>query len=108
MIPKLLILILLFGLVEPFFEVLLDHMEIIEQNTSLIDFSQLKVRKIKKIRSLIGEIKLHIPIGNDIMFELKAYKKQGGEYRLMPYKLQPSPFCDFLAQDSKNWNNLKI
>lgn len=98
---KVLILILLIKLVESYFDAQMDRFEVLYQNLSYSDFSQLKVRKVNKVRSLVGEIKFFVPFGNDITIEAKAYKKQGGEYRQMPYKFPPMPFCDFLIQDRK-------
>ena len=41
----------------------------------------------------------HIPVGNNIQIEIKFLKKQGGEYRYMPYTLGPGPLCDMSAND---------
>lgn len=58
-----------------------------------------KVKKVNKIRSVFGWFFLHVPFGNDIKIEVKTLKKQGGEYRYLPYKLIPTPFCDALESD---------
>lgn len=31
--------------------------------------------------------------------EIKTLKKQGGEYRYLPYTIPPSPYCDALESD---------
>lgn len=31
--------------------------------------------------------------------ETAAFVKQGGEYRLMPYRITPNPLCKFCAED---------
>ena len=103
MFHKSLILILLINLVQSYFDVQVDRFELLYQNTSYFDWSGLKVRKVNKKRSIVGDVKFFVPIGNEIMFIGNAYKKQGGEYRLMPYKVQPTPFCDFLRKDGKFW-----
>lgn len=106
MLIKVLIIILLINLVVSYFDVQIDRFEVLFQNTSFFDWSGLKVRKIQKIRSIVGEIDFFVPIGNDIMFSGLAYKKQGGEYRLMPYKVQPTPFCDFIKKDGLLQNSI--
>lgn len=35
---------------------------------------------------------------NSVLCHVTAYKKQGGEYRLMPYKIK-KPLCEFLEED---------
>ncbi|KAL7010912.1 hypothetical protein ACKWTF_014010 [Chironomus riparius] len=85
---------------KPYFEVLTDRLEELENNNQLFDFSGLKVRKVNKTRSFIGDIVLINPLGDDIFLEIAAYIKQGGEYRLMPYRIPPSPFCSFCANDT--------
>lgn len=96
---NLIFLILLINFVDSYFDAEIDRFDLISQNTNLTDWSSMKVRKVNKIRCLVGEIKIYKSFGNDIMVQVKGYKKQGGEYRLMPYKLQPTPFCDFVKSD---------
>lgn len=98
---KILIIFLLINLVDSYFDVQLDRSDVLEQDTNYVDWSSLKVRRINKTRSIIGEMKFPIPFGNDVKLQGLAYKKQGGEYRLMPYKIQPTPFCDLCSNDSK-------
>lgn len=58
-----------------------------------------KVKKVNKTRSIFGSFFYHVPFGNDIKVEIKTLKKQGGEYRYLPYTLLPGPFCDILGSD---------
>jgi Protein of unknown function (DUF1091) len=37
---------------------------------------------------------------NTKQVEAKMWKKQGGEYRLLPFKLPAKNLCDFLNQDT--------
>lgn len=39
-------------------------------------------------------------MGDDVTIEAAVFVKQGGEYRLMPYRITPSPFCSFCGNDS--------
>ena len=98
--PKVLILILSINLVQSYFDVQMDRFEVMEQDTRYTDWSEMKIRKVSKVRSLIGHVKIEVPVGNNVLVEGKAYKKQGGEYRLMPYHVSPLPLCDYLGSDS--------
>jgi hypothetical protein len=66
-----------------------------------IDFSGFKVRKINKTtRALVGPVIVKATgIDNDVKMEHLVYKKQGGEYRKLPYNLPPQECCDFLNND---------
>lgn len=84
-----------------YFDIQLDRFEQLQNDPSVVDASEIKVRKVNKTRSIIGNMKTFVEIGNDILVQGKAYKKQGNEYRLSPYKLQPQPLCDTVINDSK-------
>lgn len=47
------------------------------------------------MRRVYGRSVYHESFDNSFSVEIFAYKKQGGEYRRMPYKLSQQPFCDF-------------
>lgn len=83
-----------------YFDVQLDRIEQLFADPEYCDWSGLKVRKVNKTRSIIGEIKNFKPFGNDVMTEGKAYKKQGNEYRLLPFHLPQEPYCDIMSRDS--------
>lgn len=59
-----------------YFEVILDRVEILMENKSLME-SHILVRKVNKIRSLVGYAIIHEPFGNDILVEALGLKKQG-------------------------------
>lgn len=61
--------------------------------------SRLKVKKIKKDRACFGPVEVKASIDNSYLIEGKLYMKQGGEYRVLPYKLPNKPICDFLNED---------
>lgn len=79
----------------------MDRFELLFQDTNCVNVSSIKVRKVNKTRSLVGDIKLMIPFGDDIIIESKGLKKQGGEYRQMPYHVQPTKLCEFIAKDGE-------
>lgn len=88
-----------FCVTKTYFDIQLDRMELIFQNDSIVDYSKLRVRKVNGTRSLVGEYTNKVPIGDDFLIETKFYKKQGGEYRLQPYRLLKTPYCKFVAED---------
>lgn len=87
-----------------YFDVQLDRFDVVESDKEVYDLSNIKVRKVNKIRSLVGEWIIKQPTGNDVIFEIKIYKKQGNEYRLLPYKVLPQPLCDVFSADGKFFN----
>jgi Protein of unknown function (DUF1091) len=46
---------------------------------------------------MFGNATIITPLDNDVMAHLSAFKKQGGEYRMMPYKIV-KPFCKALKE----------
>ena len=98
---KLLIIFLLIKLISSYFDVQMDRLELIYQDPKCVNFSKIKIRKINKVRSLVGEADFFIPFGNDVTLEGTFLKKQGGEYRLMPYRFSPTPFCVFASNDGE-------
>lgn len=84
-----------------YFDIQLDRFEQLYANLSICDFSGLKVRKVNKIRSLIGKLIISEPMDRDILFVTKTYKKQGNEYRLLPYRIPSQPVCEALQNDGK-------
>jgi hypothetical protein len=81
------------------FEILLDRFEIVYENTKFFE-NRLRVRKVNRTRSVYGYVDIKVPMGNDFKASGVLLKKQGGEYRYMPYKLPPQPFCDSMSKDT--------
>lgn len=67
--------------------------------TNWADWSNLKTRRVDKDRKLFGNITIHTDIDNSYLIEFRTYKKQGGEYRLLPYRLPKKKFCDAIRDD---------
>lgn len=65
-----------------------------------VDYTQLHVKKVNKTRKLFGNTTYHIALDNTYTCEALVYMKQGGEYRLMPYKLKKKAICDFYTEDT--------
>ena len=59
-----------------YFEVIIDRFEVVMEDTLFVEF-QLKVRKINKIRKIVGYIVVNQSLGNEIKVEAKSLKKQG-------------------------------
>jgi hypothetical protein len=77
------------------------EVQTIEQlsDTKLIDYTGLKVRKSGGRRRIEGKGHIITEIDNTFIAKIVAYKKQGGGYRIMPYKLPEKAFCDFHSDD---------
>ena len=60
----------------------------------------MKVKKINKTRSVVGEVIIYQPLGNEIIVEGRGFMKQGGEYRQMPYRFPQTPMCQFYENDA--------
>jgi hypothetical protein len=63
--------------------------------------TNIKVKKIPgtKSRGLFGPVFVHGPVDNTFEVMIKIYIKQGGEYRLSPYKVPEHPICDAYNND---------
>lgn len=68
-------------------------------NTSFVDYSTLKVKRVNRTRKLFGNLTYHLDMDNSYKESFKFYKKSGSGYQLLPYKLIEKPFCDFNRQD---------
>jgi hypothetical protein len=68
-------------------------------NTTYLDYTKLKIRKINKTRMIVGEMTVNREIDNTFLGQASIYVKQGNEYRLMPYRLPPKGFCDTHNED---------
>lgn len=67
----------------------------------LIDCSKLKIARIKgtKLRGLFGPVNFIGSIGDNYKIGGNMYKKQGGEYRLQPFKLPGRGVCEAYNSD---------
>lgn len=75
---KFFILILIFVGVESYFDFIQDRVEVLYQNETFTNWKDLRFRKINKTtRALVGKIVFYVDFGNQIMIEMKSYKKQG-------------------------------
>lgn len=68
-------------------------------DTTYADYRSLKVRKNNKTRKLYGNITINKPFDNKFTVSMVTFTKQGGEYRMLPYKLPEKQFCDFFNED---------
>ena len=70
------------------------------------DWSKLKTKKINKTRKLVGPLIYHIDVDNSYLIESSVFRKQGGEYRLTPFKYPKKGFCDLIATDKYFFDDL--
>ncbi|CAO1407379.1 unnamed protein product [Diamesa hyperborea] len=78
-----------------YLDVTVTRGEVMKGDSSYIDFSQLRVKKINREHVIIGNGTFLKDIGNDVQCKIVLYKKQGGEYRLTQFKIPVKGFCDF-------------
>jgi hypothetical protein len=83
-----------------FYDVELQNL-ISKFSDGLIDLSQMRVRRVKgtKERGMSGPWINHGPIDNSFKFKVTFFKKQGGEYRLLPYNMPLSEFCSAINNE---------
>ncbi|KAL7020230.1 hypothetical protein ACKWTF_011424 [Chironomus riparius] len=82
-----------------YFEVIIDRIEVVQEVPGFSEW-HLKVRKVNKTRQIFGYIELYIDFGNNLMVEYKCLKKQGGEYRYLPFSVPKQPYCDYVKADT--------
>jgi hypothetical protein len=63
------------------------------------DWSNIKVKKVNKTRTILGNATFHVPTDNSYKISNSLYKLQGGEYRLTPFQYPKMGFCDILSKD---------
>lgn len=79
-----------------YFDIQLDRFEVLYQHPEMVNMN-LKIQKVKKVRSLLGELTFLVPLTDTVMCNLKFLKKQGNEYKYMPYRWTPIAACDIPA-----------
>ncbi|CAO1364467.1 unnamed protein product [Diamesa tonsa] len=71
-----------------------------KNDTSFIDASGLKVRKVNRTQHVIsGPFYVNVPIGNEYTYITYSYKKGGNEFKKLPYKFGPLPFCQYVDEE---------
>lgn len=73
--------------------------QISEDVVTFGDWTKLKSKKINKTRVMVGPLIYLTDVDNSYLLASALFQKQGGEYRLTPYKLQKKGVCDFIASD---------
>jgi hypothetical protein len=74
-----------------------------EQTVGQNGFSNfgLKVKRVNKTtRGFFGSVEQLVIADNSYQVSAQLWKKQGGEYRKLPYNFPASNLCDSLSQDS--------
>lgn len=64
-----------------------------------VDFTKVYLRKVNKTRKMFGNVTLNIPIDNTFYAYGQLFRKQGGEYRLMPFRIPKMALCDFVSDE---------
>lgn len=66
---------------------------------SVIDLDKLKFARVRGGSVLKGTVELLKDFSNDVEIEAIIYQFQGNEFRLTPFKMAKSKFCDLLERD---------
>lgn len=93
-----------FPQVSAYLDIILDRIEC-SADPDFMECSSLKVKRVQKDRLIFGNITIVTPLDNNVIIQLIPYKKQGGEYRKMPYKIN-EPFCDVVQRDEYFYDDL--
>jgi hypothetical protein len=68
----------------------------------VVDWTGVRVRKINKTaKAIVGTLKILAPkIDNTHTTDVQLYKKQGGQYRQLPFKSENAPACNTINADT--------
>jgi hypothetical protein len=67
--------------------------------------TDVKVRKINKKRGFHGIVILNENVDNSFEQEMTMWKKQGGEYREMPFSIPKKDMCKFYGEDKTSYED---
>lgn len=84
--------------VSGYIEASLRHFEPLEINaTKHVNFDKMRIKKVNRTHHLfLGELEVFQEFGNEYKVAGLIYKSAGNDYKLMPYKLGPDGWCEFL------------
>lgn len=67
----------------------------------------LRVKKIRKQHMVTGAVEYFHDFGNDYNFMIEMYKSAGNDYKRMPYKVGPKPWCEVFSEDTFFYEDVK-
>ena len=70
-----------------------------ETDSAFADFSKLRLKKVNRTHSLVGDVTYFQELNNDLKLKVLLFKKQGGQYRLTQFKTPVQGICDFYNSD---------
>jgi hypothetical protein len=59
-----------------FFEVIIDRFELVYENKDIFEWI-IRVRKVNKTRFIVGKVIVKVPLGDEVVEEIRSMKKQG-------------------------------
>lgn len=76
----------------------LRHFEPLYRNlTKHVNFDKLRIKKVNRTHTMfLGEIEVFQSFGNNYQVVSFMYKSAGNDYKLLPFKLGPDNWCEFL------------
>ena len=74
--------------------------EPLNTTSDFADFSSLKVKKVNRKHVVTGDFHYKKGLSNDQQCSVIFYKKQGGQYKLMTFRVPAQGCCDFYNLDT--------
>jgi hypothetical protein len=66
---------------------------------SIVDMTKLKAGRVRGGVKAKGSVEVLVDLNDDVELELFVYQLQGNEYRLTPYKIPKTKFCEYYARE---------
>ena len=85
---------------DQFIDVSITRGEPLNTTGDFADLTGVKVKKVNRKHVITGDFHYKKGLSNDQQCTVLFYKKQGGEYRLMSYKIPAQGCCDFYNGDT--------
>jgi hypothetical protein len=85
-----------------FMEFELKHFEpLVKNDTKYVNFDNIRVKKVNKTHHLVvGDFEVFQDVTNDFKVSGAVYKAAGNDYKLLPYRMLPEGYCDFLKSQA--------
>ena len=91
-------------------ETSLTHSDVFVKNDQKhVNLDKLRIKKMNKTHHmLVGEFVFHHEFDDNYQIACLAYKKTGNDYKLLPYKVGPTNFCEFFRNEKMIYPDIKV